>query len=63
MQASTNATPMTTASSGFTLIPLVSSSKNLSSPAPWAGIGALLSRLFSLLLLMVVVSLALFYTS
>jgi len=59
MQNSTNATAKVTASSGFTLMPLVSSSKNLSRPALWAGMGDLLSRFFSLLLLMVVVSLAL----
>jgi len=57
MQTSTNATAMITASSGFTLMPLVSSSKNLNNPALWAGIGDFLSRFFSLLLLMVVVSL------
>ena len=52
MQAIINATPIITASSGLTLMPLVSSSKNLSSPALWAGMGDLLSRFFSLLLLM-----------
>jgi len=62
MQTSTSATARITASSGFTLMPLVSSSKNLNKPALWAGIGDFLSRFFSLLLLMVVVSLALFYT-
>ena len=59
IQIRTNATPMITASSGLTLMPLVSSSKNLNKPALWAGIGDFLSRFFSLLLLMVVVSLAL----
>lgn len=43
-----------TANSGFTFTPLVSSSKNLSSPALWAGIGALLSRFFLFLLLIMV---------
>jgi len=62
MQTSTNATARITAISGFTLMPLVSSSKNLNKPALWAGMGDLLSRFFSLLLLMVVASLALFYT-
>jgi len=60
MQTSTNATAMVTASSGFTLMPLVSSSKNLNRPALWAGMGDFLSLFFSLLRLMVVVSLALF---
>lgn len=41
-------------SSGLIFMPLVSSSKNLSRPALAAGIGALLSRLFSLLLLLMV---------
>jgi hypothetical protein len=35
-----------TAISGFTLTPLVSSSKNLRSPAPWAGIRAPSFRFF-----------------
>ena len=43
-----------TANSGFTFMPLVSSSKNLSSPALWAGIGDLLSPFFFFLLLMMV---------
>jgi hypothetical protein len=47
--------------SGFTFMPLVSSSKNLSSPALWAGIGAFLSSFFLLLLLIVAVSLCWFY--
>jgi len=63
IQVITKATAMITASSGFTLMPRVSSSKNLSRPALWAGMGDFFSRFFSLLLLMVVVSLALFYTS
>jgi len=63
MQTITNATAMATASSGFTFIPRVSSSKNLSSPALCIGMGDFLSRFFSLFVLMVVVSLALFYTS
>ena len=56
MQTSTNATPIITASSGLIFIPLVSSSKNRSRPALWAGIGDVLSRLFSLFLLMVFLS-------
>ena len=54
MQVITSATPMPTASSGFTFMPSVSSSKNLSRPALWAGMGDLLSRFFSLFLLMAV---------
>lgn len=46
--------------SGFTFMPLVSSSKNLSSPALWDGIGAFLSPFFFLLLLIVAVSLCWF---
>ena len=38
-------------SSGLTLMPSVSSSKNLSKPAPCAGIGADLSLFFFLLML------------
>ena len=63
MQVSTKATAMITASSGLTFMPSVSSSKNLNKPALWAGMGDFLSRFLSLLLLMVVVSSALFYTS
>ena len=37
---------MITANSGLTLTPLVSSSKNLRSPAPWAGIRASACRFF-----------------
>lgn len=54
MQATISATAKITASSGFTFMPLVSSSKNLSSPALWAGIGALLSPFFFFLLLMMI---------
>ena len=54
MQATISATAKITASSGFTFTPLVSSSKNLSSPALWAGIGAFLSPFFLFLLLMMV---------
>jgi len=54
MQVITSATPMPTASSGFTFMPCVSSSKNLSRPALWAGMGDFLSRFFSLFLLMAV---------
>ena len=52
IQTIISATPKIMANSGFTFMPLVSSSKNLSSPALWAGIGAFLSRFFSLFLLM-----------
>lgn len=52
MQTIINATAKNIASSGFTFTPLVSSSKNLSSPALWAGIGDFLSRFFLFLLLM-----------
>lgn len=41
-----------TTSSGFTLIPRVSSSKNLRRPALAAGMGAFLSLFFSLLVIM-----------
>jgi len=54
MQATISATAEITASSGFTFMPLVSSSKNLSSPALWAGIGAFLSPFFFFVLLMTV---------
>jgi hypothetical protein len=53
MQIIISATAKNTASSGFTFMPLVSSSKNLSSPALWAGIGDFLSPFFFLLLLMI----------
>jgi len=53
MQVITKATAIITASSGFTLMPRVSSSKNLSRPALWAGMGDFLSRFFSLFVLMV----------
>ncbi len=52
MQVIISATAKITASSGFTFMPLVSSSKNLSSPALWAGIGDFLSPFFFFLLLM-----------
>lgn len=52
MQVIIRATAKIMANSGFTFMPLVSSSKNLSSPALWAGIGAFFSRFFSLFLLM-----------
>ena len=45
------ATTRISRSSGLTFNPSVSSSKNLSSPALWAGMGALLSSLFFLRLL------------
>jgi len=51
MQMMINATEKITTNSGLTRIPGVSSSKNLSNPAPAAGIGALCCRLFCLLLL------------
>jgi hypothetical protein len=54
MQVIISATAKIIASSGFTFMPLVSSSKNLSSPALWAGIGDFLSPFFFFLLLMVV---------
>lgn len=53
MQAITSATAKITASSGLTLMPRVSSSKNLNSPALWGGMGDLLSRFFPFLLLMI----------
>lgn len=52
MQTIISATAKNTASSGFTFMPLVSSSKNLSSPALWAGIGDFLSLFFLFFLLM-----------
>ena len=54
MQVIISATAKITASSGFTFMPLVSSSKNLSSPALWAGIGDFLSTFFLFLVLMMV---------
>jgi len=54
MQAIISAIARIMANSGFTFMPLVSSSKNLSSPALWAGIGAFLSLFFDFLLLMMV---------
>jgi len=54
MQASISTTANITANSGFTLIPRVSSSKNLSSPALAAGMGARLSLFFSLLLIVTI---------
>jgi hypothetical protein len=53
MQVIISATAKIMASSGFTFMPLVSSSKNLSSPALWAGIGDFLSPFFFFLLLMI----------
>ena len=52
MQVTISAIARIMASSGFTFMPLVSSSKNLNSPALWLGIGAVLSPFFFLLLLM-----------
>jgi len=46
-----SATVKATTSSGLTFMPFVSSSKNRSSPALAAGMGALLSRFFSLRLM------------
>ena len=54
MQTIISATAKITANSGFTFTPLVSSSKNLNSPALWAGIGDFLSRFFPFFLLMMV---------
>ncbi len=51
MHAIISATAKTTASSGLTFMPLVSSSKNLSNPALWAGMGDFLSPFFFFLLL------------
>jgi hypothetical protein len=54
MQVIISAIAKIMASSGFTFMPLVSSSKNLSSPALWAGIGDFLSPFLFFLLLMIV---------
>ena len=56
MHAIISATAKITTNSGLTFMPRVSSSKNRSRPALCAGMGALLSRFFSLFLLMAVAS-------